>query len=143
MTERAIVQLKLLILESLQAQNELAKFLKEAARRYGQLLSADEISRGTRLMERVSETIERLTQVVDTGEITISDASYHPYGSDDKLPEHQLGLCCVYGTPDFSVFLTLPLRFETFCLVSLTRLVACVPCSITLSSKGCSFWICR
>lgn len=85
MTKLTVVQLKILIFEPLQAQNELAKFLKMAAQRYGHLLNEEEVDQGARLMQRVSSTIDRLTEVIDTAVITLADDSYRPKDSDDNF----------------------------------------------------------
>ena len=89
------ISLKVLIFESLQAQSNFVKFLREIALRYGHLLSADEAIRGERLMQHASETIDKLDRVLNNAVITLSDGNIHPKPSDEDSPTPGRGLCQV------------------------------------------------
>jgi hypothetical protein len=82
--QQQIIQLKLNILECYQAEAQLADFLTKCTERYGSVLTLEETLEGNRLANKVAELIRKIGP---------PDASYHPKGSDDKLPEPQLGCC--------------------------------------------------
>jgi hypothetical protein len=65
MTEASIVELKVLILESLEAQKELARFLEYCAKKYGLLLTNEEAARAMKLMERVSVMVDRVNSALN------------------------------------------------------------------------------
>lgn len=77
------VQLKVLVLESLRAQRDYLKFLRRVGRRHGleKSFNDDETIEGNMIMERVSETIDRLSVVIDNCDtLTLS--------ADQKIPRH-------------------------------------------------------
>lgn len=68
------VNLKLLILDTLRAQRDFVKFLKRTGGNYFLKLRDDEASEGMQLMERASQTIDRLSEIIDKCDtLTISD----------------------------------------------------------------------
>jgi hypothetical protein len=71
LTKLTAIQLKVLIHETLQAQIEFVKFLRMAAQRYERLLSEEEGHEGAILMQRATETIDRLTDIIDNATITL------------------------------------------------------------------------
>ena len=86
MAKLTTVQLKVLIYETLQAQRDFAKFLRMVGQRYGRLLNEEEAREGVILMQRTSEIIDRLAEIMDNATITISDSDKRP---PDKLPVYQ------------------------------------------------------
>jgi len=87
MTELTTIKLKVLIFETLQAQRDFVSFLRKVGQRYGRLLDEAEVCEAATLMERASETIDRLTQIMENATITISEDKRPP----DKLPVYPLG----------------------------------------------------
>jgi len=87
LTKLTTIQLKVLIHETLQAQKEFVKFLRTAAQRYGRLLSEEEAHEGAILIQRATETIDRLTDIIDNATITISDGFIHRKASDEDSTE--------------------------------------------------------
>jgi len=92
------IKVKLLIYETLKAQRDFTRFLRTAAQRYGPLLNAEESEEAAMLMQRASETIDRLDKILENSDaLTISstiedklpasDESYRSKKSNDKLPE--------------------------------------------------------
>ena len=68
------VNLKLLVLDTLRAERDFVKFLKRTGGSYFLTLSDDEASEGMRLMERASQTIDRLSKIIDNcDKLTISE----------------------------------------------------------------------
>lgn len=79
--EQTLTQIKVLLLECMLAETNLAKFLTRCAQRYGQLLTPDEREEGSQLTTHVSEIVEKIVM-----SLPVSDDSYHPKDSDDKPP---------------------------------------------------------
>ena len=76
------VNLKLLVLDTLRAQRDFVKFLKRTGGNYFLKLSDDEASEGMRLMERASQTIGRLSEIIDRCDaLTISERTLTPAAS--------------------------------------------------------------
>jgi hypothetical protein len=61
------VRLKILVLESLRAQRDFLKFLRGVAERHGfeELFNDDEAVEGNMIMKKASDTIDRLSVVID------------------------------------------------------------------------------
>jgi hypothetical protein len=73
----SVFQSKILILELMEAQNQLAAFLNQCADKYGPVLTPDEVVEGRELMRRVSVLADRLSAYLDR--------------PPDKLPVYSLG----------------------------------------------------
>lgn len=87
MTEPTTIQLKVLIYEALQTQRDFTKFLRMVGDRYGRLLNDEEAHEGRVLMQRASDTIDRLSEVMDRAVISLPDDKRPP----DKLPMYPQG----------------------------------------------------
>jgi len=59
------IQMKILILELLEAQSQLGMFLSRCADKYGPVLSSDEAVEGRELMRRVSALASKVSAYLD------------------------------------------------------------------------------
>lgn len=91
MTQISILQLKILILDCLNAESELADFLTDCARKYLPIITEEEAERCTSLMQRVSHAVDRITNAMDLP----SDERLQGDSSDDKVPPPAARYCQV------------------------------------------------
>jgi hypothetical protein len=61
----SLLQLKILILELMEAQSHLAMFLSRCADKYGPILTSDETVEGRELMRRVSAMTSKVSAYLD------------------------------------------------------------------------------